>query len=83
MNEDDLGKFDSRTNKDIFLDYAFGSKAYNATTTLWKVVESIDVKVVEAIPQKENLQKNKDLNETIYKNEKRKKKRNKKRKKKK
>jgi hypothetical protein len=67
-NEDNLGKFDSRTDEGIFLGYASGSKAYKCyNKRLCKVVDSIDVRVDEAIPQKEKSQTNEDPEETIYK----------------
>jgi hypothetical protein len=66
-NEDNLGKFDSRTDEGIFLGYASGSKAYKCyNKILCKVVDSIDVRVDEAIPQKEKSQTNEDPKETIY-----------------
>jgi hypothetical protein len=68
INEDHLGKFDSRTDEGIFLGYAFGSKAYNCyDKTLCKVVVTIDVRVDEVIPQEEKSQTNEDLEKTIYK----------------
>jgi hypothetical protein len=51
-NKYNLGKFDSRTNKGIFLDYASRSKAYKCYNKIMhKVVDSIDVRVDESIPQ--------------------------------
>jgi hypothetical protein len=53
-NEDNLGKFDSRTYEGIILGYAFGSKTYKCYNKgMHKVVDSIDVRVYETIPQKE------------------------------
>jgi hypothetical protein len=77
INEDNLGKFDSRINEGIFLGYAYGRKAYKCyNKMLCKVVDSIDVRVDEAIPQEEKSQTNEDPEETIYKElEKRKKER--------
>jgi hypothetical protein len=69
-NKDNLGKFDYRTNEGIFLGYAYGSKAYKFyKKILHKIVDSIDVRVDESIPQKENLETNEDLEETLYKEE--------------
>jgi len=58
-NEDNLGKFDSKTDEGIFLVYASRSKAYKRyNKRLCKVVDSIDVTMDEEIPQKEKSQKN-------------------------
>jgi hypothetical protein len=66
-NEDNLGKFDSKTDEGVFIVYVSGSKAYKCyKKRLCKVVYSIDVRVDEAIPQQEKSQINKDLEETIY-----------------
>jgi hypothetical protein len=60
-NEDNLEKFDSRIDECIFLRYAFGSKAYKFyNKTLCKVVDSNDVRMDEAIPQKEKSQTSED-----------------------
>jgi hypothetical protein len=67
-NEDNLGKFDSRTDGGIFLGYAYGSKAYKCyNKRLCKVVDNIDVRVDEAILKEEKSQTNEDPEETIYK----------------
>ena len=67
INEDNLCKFDFRLEEGIFLGYAYGSKAYKCyNKILHKVVNSIDVRVDETIPQKEKSQTNEDLEETIY-----------------
>jgi hypothetical protein len=51
--EDNLHKFDSLTNEGIFLGYASRSKAYKCyNKRLCKVVDNIDVRVDEVIPQK-------------------------------
>jgi hypothetical protein len=53
-NEDHLGKYDSMIDEGIFPRYAYGRKAckfYN--NRLFKVVDIIDVRVDEAISQKE------------------------------
>jgi hypothetical protein len=64
-NEDNLGKFDSKTNEDIFLSYASGSKAYKCyNKILHKVLDNINVRVDETILQQEKLQTNEDLEET-------------------
>jgi hypothetical protein len=53
-NEDNLGKFDSRTYEGIILGYASGRKTYKCYNKgMHKVVDSIDVRVYETIPQKE------------------------------
>jgi hypothetical protein len=67
-NEDNLGNFDSRTNQGIFLGYASRSNAYKwYSKRLCKVVDSIDIRLDEAIPQEEKSQTNEYLEETIYK----------------
>ena len=53
-NEDDLGKFDSRTDEGIFLGYSSTKKAYRwFNKKLHEVVESADVKVDDVKPRKE------------------------------
>ena len=53
-NEDDLGKFDSRTNEGIFLGYSSTKKEYRCyNKRLHKIVESVDVKVDDIKPRKE------------------------------
>ena len=53
-NEDDLGKFDSRTDEGIFLGYSSTKKAYRGyNKRLHKIVESVDVKVDDIKPRKE------------------------------
>ena len=45
-NEDDLGKFDSRTDEGIFLGYSSTKRAYRCyNKRLHKIVESVDVRV--------------------------------------
>ena len=54
INEDDLGKFDSRTDEGIFLGYSSTKKAYSCyNKRLHKIVESVDVKVDDIKPRKE------------------------------
>ena len=51
INEDNLGKFTSKIDKGIFLGYAPRSKGYKChNKRLCKVVESIYVRVDEALP---------------------------------
>ena len=53
-NEDDLGKFDSRTDDEIFLRYSSTKNAYGCyNKMLHKIVESVDVKVDDIKPRKE------------------------------
>ena len=53
-NEDDLGKFDSRTDEGNFLGYSSTKKAYRCyNKRLHKIVESADVKVDDIKPRKE------------------------------
>ena len=53
-NEDDLGKFDSRTDEGIFLGYSSTKKAYRGyNKRLHKIVESAGVKVDDIKPRKE------------------------------
>ena len=53
-NEDDLGKFDSRTDEGIFLGYSSTKKEYRCfNKRLHKIVESADVKVDDEKPRKE------------------------------
>jgi hypothetical protein len=61
INEDNLGKFDYKTDEGIFIGYASGSKAYKCyNKILHKVVDSIDVRVDETIPQNKKSQTNED-----------------------
>ena len=54
INEDDLGKFDSRTDEGIFLRYTSTKEAYRCyNKRLHKIVESADVKVDDIKPRKE------------------------------
>ena len=54
INDGSLGKFDSRVDEGIFLGYSTRSKAYKCYNyRLKKIVESIDVKVDENLPEKE------------------------------
>lgn len=53
-NDDSPGKFDSRVNEGIFLGYSIRSKAYKCyNKRLRKIVERIDVKIDEDLPEKE------------------------------
>ena len=53
-NEDDLGKFESRTHEGIFLGYSSTKRAYICyNKRLHKIVESVDVKVDDVKPRKE------------------------------
>ena len=53
INDDSPGKFDSRTDKGIFLGYSTRSKAYKCyNNRLRRIVESIDVKIDEGLPEK-------------------------------
>ena len=53
-NEDDLGKFDSRTDEGIFLGYSSTKKPYRCyNKRLHKIVESTDVKVDDVKPRRE------------------------------
>ena len=50
-NDENLGKFDARANEGIFLGYASKSKGYRCyNKTLRKIVESIDVRFDEELP---------------------------------
>ena len=52
--DDNLGKFDSRTDEGIFLGYSSTKKAYRCyNKRLHKIVESVDVKVDDIKPRKE------------------------------
>ena len=65
-NEDDLGKFDSRTNEGIFLGYSSTKKAYKCyNQRLHKIIESADERVdvlksrrIKSQDEDEDLQKN-------------------------
>ena len=51
-NEDDLGKFDSRTSEGIFLGYSSSKKAYRCfNKRLHKIVESADVRINDIKPR--------------------------------
>ena len=53
-NEDDLGKFNSRTIEGIFLGYSSTKREYRCyNKRLHKIVESADVKVDDIKPSKE------------------------------
>ena len=53
-SEDDLGKFDSRTNEGIFLGYSSTKNAYRCyNKRLQKIIEIADVKVDDIKPRKE------------------------------
>ena len=55
-NEDDLGKFDSRTNEGIFLRCSSTKKAYRCyNKRLHKIIESVDVEVDDIQPRKEKI----------------------------
>jgi hypothetical protein len=57
-DDEDLGKFDSREDEGIFLGYSSRSKAYRCyNKRLQNIVESINVKIDEARPHKNKLQK--------------------------
>ena len=52
-NDESLGKFDARADEGIFLGYASKSKGYRCyNKTLHKIVESIDVRFDEELPDK-------------------------------
>ena len=52
-NDEKLGKFDAREDEGILLGYSSKSKDYRCyNKTLWKIVESIDVKFDEELPNK-------------------------------
>jgi hypothetical protein len=69
-DEEDLGKFDSRVDEGIFLGYSSRSKAYRCyNKRLHKIVESANVKVDEARPQKEKSQTNEHPEEMSCKEE--------------
>eukprot|EP00253_Pinus_taeda_P007818 PITA_07818 len=54
INDGSPGKFDSRVDEGIFLGYSTRSKAYKCYNfRLKKIVESIDVKIDEDLPEKE------------------------------
>jgi len=53
INDDSPGKFDSRVDEGIFLRYSTKSKAYKSyNNRLWKIVESIYVKIDEGLQKK-------------------------------
>ena len=53
INDDSPGKFDSRVDEGIFLGYSTRSKAYKCYNyRLRRIVESIDVKIDEGLPEK-------------------------------
>ena len=53
INDDSPGKFDSWVDEGIFFGYSIRSKAYKCyNNRLWKIVESIDVKINEDLPEK-------------------------------
>ena len=52
-NDEKLGKFDARANEGIFLRYASKIKGYRCyNKTLRKIVETIDVRFDEELPNK-------------------------------
>ena len=52
-NEDDLGKFDSRTDEGIFLGYSSTKKEYRCyNKRLHKIVESADVRIDDMKPRR-------------------------------
>ena len=52
VNDDNLGKFNSRSDEGIFLGYSTSNKAYKCyNKRLRRIVESIDVKVDEELPK--------------------------------
>ena len=52
-NDENLGKFDARVDEGIFLGYASKIKCYRCyKKTLRKIVESIDVRFDEELPNK-------------------------------
>ena len=52
INEDDLGKFDSRTDEGIFLGYSSSKKAYRCfNKRLHKIVESANVRIDDIKPR--------------------------------
>ena len=52
-NEDDLGKFDSRTDEGIFLGYSSTKKAYRCyNKRLHQIIESADVRVDDMKPRR-------------------------------
>ena len=52
-NDENLGKFDARADEGIFLGYASKSKGYRCyNKTLQNIVESIDVRFDEELPNK-------------------------------
>ena len=67
INDDILGKRDSRVDKEIFLGYSTRSNAYKCyNTKLLKVVECIDVIIDEAWQEKEVEHTNENSEDTIY-----------------
>ena len=51
-SDDNLGKFNSRFDKGIFLGYSISKKAYECyNMRLKRIVESVDVKVDEELPK--------------------------------
>ena len=53
INDDSPGKFDSWVDEGIFLGYSTRRNAYKCyNNRLWKIVESIDVKIDEGLPEK-------------------------------
>ena len=52
-NEDDLGKFDSRTDEGIFLGYSSTKKVYRCyNKMLHKIIESADVRIYDLKPRR-------------------------------
>lgn len=51
ISEDNLGKFDTRVDEGIFLEYSTKRKAYKSyNKRLRKVIECIDARIGEKIP---------------------------------
>ena len=67
INDDKLGKFDSRVDWGIFLGYSTIIKAYEFyNKTLCKFLESIDVRIDKACLEKEVEQPNENSEDTMY-----------------
>ena len=55
INEDDIGKFDYRTDEGIFLGYSSTKKAYICyNQRIHKIIESVDVRVGDKTKKNEN-----------------------------
>ena len=56
-NEEDLGKFDSRTDEGIFLGYSSTKKAYRCyNQRIHKIIECADVRVDDSKPRRIKIQ---------------------------